>query len=929
MGLLYPELLLLALPAAWAWWRWRDPQPITHAVRALALALLCLALAAPYLRTAAEGRDLIVVVDRSRSQPAGSDAQALELIAMAEGARTRNDRVGVIAFGAAPVLEQIPSASARFGGFAREVDRDGSEVAAALATALEAIPRGRAGSLLLLSDGEAQGAPPADVARRAAARGIRIDVRATPRPAEPDLSIERLELPDDVAVGEPFQFSVWVRADARVESDFSLDRAGARLSSGRRVFERGLNRVVFRDVLATPGAAVYTVALGAADDRVPENNRGQGALHVHGSPVLLVVNEDGAADTLVLALRAAGLDVQVAAPEAAPLDRVGLTAFRAVILENVAASRVGRGMTALRDFVVERGGGLLLTGGKASYGIGGWYRSPLDPLLPVSMEMRQEHRKQAVAIAIALDRSGSMAAPAGGGLQKMDLANLGTVATIELLSPMDAVAVIAVDSAAHVVASLRPVDDPVALCAQVRKIESMGGGIFTHTALVAALSELEHAEQQNRHVVLFADAADAEEHEGCVELVTQALAAGVTLSVIALGTESDSDAVFLKEIAAAGGGDAHFTTDPAELPRLFALDTLKVARATFVEEPTGVALLPDLFAMGEIPGGAFPNLPGYNLTWLRPGATAGAVTTDDYAAPILAFHQQALGRVAALPAQIGGQFGQELVAWPGFATLAVTLARWLVGQEEPEALFASVQREGRSAVIAVELDRSIEVAPDTSLLEARLQQPDGRVLAVPLEQVGDDRFEARVPLQQAGVALGTIRLAGNRHLTLPPLALPYSPEFERALDPEAGERLLREVARSSGGLVAPAAADLFRGDRSGQATRVIARELALAAIVVLLLEIAGRRLALWGALRWPASVRAWRARRVAQEPSSASPAAMPTPPTPTAPSVAPAGAPPASAPPPASPSPAVPPPAADLRAAIDRAKRAAGKQLDR
>jgi len=81
--------------------------------------------------------------------------------------------------------------------------------------------------------------------------------------------------------------------------------------------------------------------------------------------------------------------------------------------------------------VRETGAGLMLTGGRSSYGPGGYYKSPLEPILPVSMELRQEHRKLALAIVVALDRSGSMAVPIGGGRTKMDLANLGTVQVLD------------------------------------------------------------------------------------------------------------------------------------------------------------------------------------------------------------------------------------------------------------------------------------------------------------------------------------------------------------------------------------------------------------------------------------------------------------------------------------------------------------------
>ena len=95
-----------------------------------------------------------------------------------------------------------------------------------------------------------------------------------------------------------------------------------------------------------------------------------------------------------------------------------------------------------------------MTGGRESYGPGGYYKSPLEPILPVSMELRNEHRKLSLAIAVVLDRSGSMAIPAGGGKVKMDLANLGTVAVLDLLGPMDEFGCIAVDTIPHTISPL-------------------------------------------------------------------------------------------------------------------------------------------------------------------------------------------------------------------------------------------------------------------------------------------------------------------------------------------------------------------------------------------------------------------------------------------------------------------------------------------
>lgn len=963
IGFLHPEFLLLAVPLVGLLWRYRGDHRVTLALRGLAGAALVGALAGPYLRLGTSGRDVVIVVDRSASMPMGSDEAALELISHAEAAAGPNDRVHVLAFGARSHVERAGESRARFDGFEREIDPDGSDLAAALDSAMELLGRAR-GSILVVSDGESHGRDPLDVARRAATNGVRIDVRERMRPNISDVAVERVALPAEVAAGEPFQFDVWVRSDRRVERMVTLLRDGAPLVTGRRVIQPGVSRLAFRDLVGAAGVAEYEVALSVVpeasaeseaslappdNDRVPENDRARAALLVTGRRALLVVNENGAEDTLTAVLQSGGLAVHVHAPEGAPLDAVALTRYRAVILENVAASRVGRrAMLALREYVEDHGGALLMTGGRAAFGAGGYHKSPLDELLPVSTELRQEHRKMSIALAITMDRSGSMAAPVQGGT-KMDLANAGAAAAIELLTPNDAVAVIAVDSAAHVIQPLVQVADPGQLIGKVRSIQSMGGGIFTYTALLAAARELEQAEQLNRHVVLFADAADAEEHEGCFELIATLRKRETTLSVIALGTQADSDATFLEECAARGAGEIYFSTDPADLPRLFAMDTLTMSRSTFVEEPTKTRSLAGLFGLGALDASSFPDLAGYNLCYLRPEATAGVVTTDDYHAPVVAFWQRGLGRAAALTAQVGGTHGRSLTEWDQFPAFSVTLARWLTGTEPPGEFFASTRREGREVVVSVEVERGATVAPDTSRLIARFAARDGERRELPLTRVDDGLFEARLPLDRDETLVGTVDLGGGRSLALAPQTLAYSPEYERGPDPTRGPRALRRIAQVTGGALDPSAQDLFRGVRGARLWRIVTRELALAALILLLLEIAGRRLSIWGSLRLPqglarrvdavvARLRApldrRRARRVparaadanTHEPSRATTADASADPASDAASAA-------SAEPAASDAPRAPEPrpdaAADLGSALARARRASARKLDR
>ena len=79
-GLLFPELLLLIVPAALAWWFTRGTGRLGDAVRVSLVLTLVIALAAPYLRRPSTGRDVVVVVDRSRSMPEDAEERARELV---------------------------------------------------------------------------------------------------------------------------------------------------------------------------------------------------------------------------------------------------------------------------------------------------------------------------------------------------------------------------------------------------------------------------------------------------------------------------------------------------------------------------------------------------------------------------------------------------------------------------------------------------------------------------------------------------------------------------------------------------------------------------------------------------------------------------------------------------------------------------------
>ncbi len=866
-----PEALLLLPLTALLLRRRLWPRPLLGVLRMAVVAAITLLLARPSWPGALDGRDVVLVVDRSRSLAA--DAGGPRELAAQVAARLRaGDRLGIVTFGRQPVVQCPPQADASWPDAERVVDADGSDLAAAVLAAVALVPPDRQGSLLVWSDGQHHGGD-LDAAARAAARaGLRIDTHHVGRAVAADVAVVDLQAPTAAAVGEPFALTAIVVADRAGPARWRLRRDGVVLRAGEAELRAGRNVLQFRHTLPAGGMHELAVEVQRDDDRVPHNDRGLAVVRAAAPARVLCVTPSGREDRLVGSLRAAGFDVEVAAPRAAPLSLAQLDAVRCVVLEDVAAGELPTGaMQALATWVRDLGGGLLMTGGKASFGVGGYHQSPVEQVLPVTMELREEQRRFGLALAIALDRSGSMQADVGG-VTKMQLADRAAATAIELLSAIDAVAVLAVDSAPHVVVPLQPVSDRGALADRVRSIESMGGGIFVGAALHAAAQQLLASPQQHRHIVLFADAADAEEPGDYREFVPALAGAGVTVSVIGLGSEADGDAGLLQEIAQLGNGRCQFVADPADLPRVFAQETIQVARSSVVEAPTTAVALPGLRGLGDMPA-SLPQLGGYSLAWRRPAAEPALQSDDEQRAPLLSHWQCGLGRSAAFLGEADGPLSGGLSTWDGYGDFFATLVRWLAGGQT-QGLFVAARRDGSTGLIEVEVEPALAALLDTA--RGVVIAPDGRARELHFERLAAGRLLARVPLEHDGVHRAALQVAGAT-VRVPPLCLPYSPEWAPQTDPRAGERLLRRLALATGGSVQPTADAIVAGPRRGQARIDLGVVAALAALGLLLAEIAVRRLQ----LHWPAAGSRRRRRSVAVDdrpPPPPPPLASPPPP---------------------------------------------------
>ena len=758
-------------------------------LRLSCLALLMLILVQPQIRRLGRGLDLWVLVDRSASAADALTPRLAEIESLLARSKSADDRITYVEYAE---LAQVRGESDPIPEHRQQQTR----TALAIEFALSRMADDRAARLLVLTDGFST-EPLTRITERLMRQTVALDYRLVAAADATDFRISRFAVPARAETGEAFLIEVDVVGATDGPVALEITRDGQPIGSSELQVRNGKAEARFTDRLHGAGAHRYGARISAPDDARPGNDHADKWIEIAGGPRLLLLTSY-VDDPLAAVLGGQGFRVETVA-DLASVHVGQLTGTEAVIMNNVPAYRLPAEFLAALDFYVRsQGGGLLMAGGKLSFGSGGYFGSVVDPLLPVSMELRTEHRKLAVAMAIVLDRSGSMAAGVPGGLRKMDLANEGAARAIELLGAMDAVSVFAVDMQAHEIVPLTSLGQNRAeLVNIVRRITSGGGGIAVPTGLRAARAQLQKAKAGQRHIVLFADANDATQELGDYAALLRAMAKeGITVSVIGLGSDMDSGAKFLRDVADLGKGRVFFNANASELPALFAQETIAVARSAFLEEPVPVAPTAGWLELAAKPMAWLEAVDGYNLSYLRPEATAAAFSGDDYRAPLVAYWQRGAGRVAAVSFPLGGEFSQRVRAWDRYGDFAQTLARWVAGDQLPPGIVLRTRLDGTQLRLDLFYDNDWEqrlarTAPRIAIADGA----SGETRELTWERLEPGHFTAAVALNPERWVRGAVQL---EQFTLPfgPIVAASGAEW---MSDRSRIAELEAVARASGG----------------------------------------------------------------------------------------------------------------------------------
>jgi Mg-chelatase subunit ChlD len=762
------------------------------ALRVLLLALLCIALARPVHTEDATQVAVVALVDVS---PSVSDEvlEAAHARVQALRAQASIDSLEVATF-ARTAAHARGSA-----GFARITsDVPSTDIGSALGFAETLFPPEHVRRVWLLSDGQETHGSALQAAHALSSRGVRVFATTLEGELAREVAVTQLSFPEELRAGQPFEVRVALASTTSTRARVRLFQDGrlVGLDAVREVeLHQGQNEVAFRTVVSERGtvelrAEVETELDGLEADRFHENDVFSRSATVIGRPRVLILSpEPSRIEGFARVLAAAEIDPDVRTPRGIP---EALAAFDMVVLANTPVAQVPADAEARIERYVREGGTLLVSGGEHALGPGGWQGTRLARILPVSLEGERRRDTPSLALALVIDRSGSMAG------EKMELAKEAARATAEVLSPDDALLVIGFDSVAERFVPLQSAGNRAAIQRDIGRLSPRGGtAIFP--ALDAAYQDLAASHAANRHVILLTDGQTGE--SGLPELTAAMRAEGITVTTVGVG--ADVNRALLSELADLGGGRSYFTTDPSSVPRIFLSEATTMTQNSLVEEYVHAEQVSDVAYLRSITWSQAPLLRGYVATEALPPPSVLLLRTD-LGDPLLASRPVDRGTTLVWTSDLEGRYAADFLRWQGSPRLFGQLVR--AHREEDEASFLPLEAtmEGDDLVLTADaLDANDNFLRDVSIharIEGPLHAPTQTTTELDLLPVAPGRYRARMPLTHFGAyavqathALGGVTFGASRANPV----FPYPREFASLGPDHAAMRALAEAGNGA------------------------------------------------------------------------------------------------------------------------------------
>lgn len=778
--------------------------------RVAILALIVLALTDIEKTSETSLVSVIYVVDVSSSVPDDMLEAAHKEIETALSKRNPETDIQVVTFAAEPQIVRIGENN-KLPAFERQSgESEGTgqtDIESALRFSYALFPENHVRRIVLLGDGNQTKGDALSEAARAKAQGIRIDVVHLKAEPAREIMVKSLEIKerDNLRVGKPFEAVLEISAthEASVRLEVAKNNIPDEKLTQDVALVPGENYITVTTAGDAPGALELKFSLSGIpeiEDRFAENNTLIDKLDIQGKPKILYIEQNASnASYLQRALAGYGassgqdFEVEVRSASGMPTSMKELLKYSAVILGDVPReTNTGRtnvtteSMNLLQDYVKRQGGGFIALGGEEALGPGGYENTPVEKILPVNFKNDTPQKSQSAAIALVIDKSGSMREN-----RNLEIAKEAAKASVSALKAQDRVIVVGFDDAPYVYVPMTRAVNRYSINDKISRMQP-NGGTNIRDALEMTYLEMAMVSAKTKHVILLTDGRSP--YTGIDALVKEMARAKITVSTIAL---ANADTTLLSRIANQGKGRAYVAKDASSVPRIFVEETNRVANQAVVEAPftPQVAKQHDM-----IKGVTFPTLLGYVGTKAKSGSQT--ILTAPGGAPVLAHWALGTGKTTVFTSDAKNRWASAWIKQSSsFSKFWAQVVRSTMKTDEETRYEMRAERENDSIRLIVDAVSDQDSFMNGLDITADVTRPDGEHFELVLSQTAPGFYEntfvmpvygtyqAQAELKQQGQSLGYARKT---------FSYPYALEFA---SPEPNAGLLDAVAGTTGGKI--------------------------------------------------------------------------------------------------------------------------------
>ncbi len=820
-----PLYFLLLIPIfLYLFWTWqkerkslRKEGKTVFVLRVLAIMCLILGLTNLYLLLPVKEEQIIFLVDKSASVQ-GTEQEIVSWIEKSLAERKDTHLVGVYTFAEDFQSEiSLTDGKVNLPVFSSMKDPGNTDLARALQLATGIVDSNLATRIVLFSDGNETLGSVNDELIKIAGGNISIDVVPIERLASEDVAVTAFETPPVAFEGEQQQLNVTLEATQNTEGELLLYQNDQLLFREPITIEQGTNTYTFRNASKGEGLLKYDAQVIVKGDGLLENNKLTSVTNVESSPRLLIVNHEQARSNIASVVDQQAIATDVIDATALPFDLSSYLSYDAIIFDNVPGHVVGEEkMTVIEQAVKNFGVGFMMVGGNKSYGLGGYFKTPIEKLLPVEMEVKGKEQLPSLGLVIVMDRSGSMMG------SKMEYAKEAAARSVELLRDGDTLGFIAFDDRPWEIIETATLEDKEEAVNTILSV-GVGGGTEIYSSLALAVENLASLKLQRKHIILLTDGQSAS-NSNYAELLEGAGEHNITVSTVAVG--QDADKGLLQSIAEWGSGTFYDVADESTIPAIMATETAMISR-TYIEDNPFYPIIYGEPSWTSLFTAGVPQMNAYIATTAKQTATVIAESEKDD--PVLAEWMYGLGRTIAFTSDSTGEWSGDLARWENWGDFWNTAVSRLLPSYSEVPFTIQKASDGSYTVT--------DPTGKSSFIEIAAVNERGEELSVNSEPLSPGKSRVTVDSEPGLVFFRISNEQDSVYQT--GISIPYSEEYKVQ---KPNTQLLEQIANNTGGKVLTSETEAFREmSFKSSEKQSIQQALILLAMLLFFLDITIRR----------------------------------------------------------------------------------------